>query len=272
MALLGCAWLEERYIWCVPMKSVYRKACLGFPQRGRASIFLGAVAAALMAGCQNTYNLKVDALTRPQTAVAAEQAVSYRIRPKNPSIEEDTLRYREAKEFVKTALSGKGMYEASDPDKADVVVEMDYGVSEPRVKQEVRTEPIYVTIPGRTYTQLVVVGTDAQGNPIYRTITIQEPPTTEHVGDREYLVTVINYEKHLRLSARENAPVAEGRPPPEIWTVDVSSEGESRDLRKYLPALAAATMDYIGTDTGGQKSVKLQDKKDGAVDFVKKGL
>jgi hypothetical protein len=259
------------------MNSFDRTFPRGSERRSQRAVAAAAMlAAGILSGCQSGYDMKVDALTRAHTsataAATAESAVSYKIRSKNPNIDEDSLRFKEAKRYVETALSGKGMYEAPSADKADVVVELDYGVSEPRVKQETRSEPVYVMVPGRLVTQTVEVGTDSRGRPIYQTVTIQEPPTQEYIGDREYLVTVVNYEKHLRLSARENVAGTGDHPPQEIWTVDVSSEGESRDLRKYLPAMAAATMDYIGTDTRGQKEVRLQDKKDGAVEFVKKGM
>lgn len=253
-----------------------------FDFRARASTALRRrwpIAAALLAaswlfsGCQGGYDMKVDALSRPKTAkVADQEAVSYRIRNRTPGIEDDSLRYKEAAGYVKTALSGKGMYEAPEGQKADLVVELDYGISAPKVGREMRSDPVFAMVPGAVTYETVQVGTRPDGSPIMQTIVTQQPPTQEYVGERKYMVTVVTYEKHLRLSARENKPSIEGQPAPEVWTVDVSSEGESRDLRKYLPALTAATIDYIGTDTRGQKSVRLKEEKNGAVAFVKKGL
>jgi hypothetical protein len=174
--------------------------------------------------------------------------------------------------MVKTALSGKGLYEAPKAEMADMVVSIDYGISPPKVSQEVRSEPVYRTIPGRVITTVVEIGKDAKGNPIYSTVTTQEPSTTEYVGEREYMITMVNYEKYLRLTARENLPASEGKPPAEVWTIDISTEGESHDLRKAIPVLAAASIEYIGKDTRGQKVIKLKDTKDGAVAFVKKGM
>jgi hypothetical protein len=212
--------------------------------------------------------VKVDALAKP----AAENSIAYQIRSGNPNLEEDSLRYKEAERFVKTALSGKGLYEAPKPEMADMVVSIDYGISAPKVSQEQHTEPIYREVPGRITTRVVEVGKDAKGMPIYSTVTSQEPSTTEYVGEREYVITVVNYEKYLRISARENAPAAEGKPPADVWSIDVSTEGESHDLRKALPVLAAASIEYIGKDTRGEKVIKLKDTKDGAVAFVKKGM
>lgn len=221
----------------------------------------------LLGGCATTHELKVDSLAKPD----AEASISYEIKNRNPLVADDSLRYKEAASMVKTALSGKGLYEAPPNTKADMVVDLDYGVGPPQTKRETISEPVYITLPGQIRTERVQVGTDSQGRPIYQTITVQDPPTTEFAGFREYIVTIIVYEKYLKLSARENKEAVEGRPPSEIWTVDVTSEGESRDIRKSLPVLVAASIDYIGKDTQGQKTIRIKDSSSD-IAFVKKGM
>jgi hypothetical protein len=231
------------------------------------SFVAGAGAAFVLAGCATTHEVKVDSLAKPK----AEPAISYEIKNKNPLIADDSLRYKEAANMVKTALSGKGLYEAPAGVKPDMVVDLDYGVSPPQVKKETVSEPVYITIPGQIRTERVQVGTDSQGRPIYQTITVQDPPTTEFAGFREYIVTVVVYEKYLRMTARENKEQTEGRPQQEIWTVDVISEGENRDIRKALPVLAAASIDWIGKDSQGQKVIRIKDSSSD-IAFVKKGM
>jgi hypothetical protein len=84
-------------------------------------------------------------------------------------------------------------------------------------------------------------------------------------------VTVVVYEKYLRLTARENKEPVEGQPPTEIWTLDITSEGESKDIRKALPILAAASIDYVGKDSKGQKTIRIKDT-DKDVAFIRKGM
>src|SRR4051812_35758229 len=228
---------------------------------------VGAAAGLLLAGCATTHEVKVDSLAKPKT----EEAISYEIKNRNPLVADDSLRYKEAAGMVKTALSGKGMYEAPPNTKPDLVVDLDYGVGPPQMKRETVSEPVYITIPGQIRTERVQVGTDSQGRPIYQTMTIQDPPTTEFAGFREYIVTVVVYEKYLKLAARENQETTEGRPAQEVWTVDVTSEGESRDIRKNLPVLVAATIDYIGKDSQGQKTIRIKDSSSD-IAFVKKGM
>jgi len=232
-----------------------------------------AAAALLMTGCQSGYDVKVDAISHPPKA--ADPAVSYEIRSRDPQNPEDTLRFKEAAKFVKTALSAKGLYEAPDPQKADMIIDIDYGMSPPKPVMESRSESIYDMVPGPAIMEPMQVGTAKDGTPIYAMVSVKGPPVMQYLGQREYSVLVVNYEKYLRLSARENQPDDEAHPAEQVWTVDITSEGESRNFRKYLPALAAASIEYIGKDTRGQKDIHLKDEaadKNGAVAFVKKGM
>lgn len=233
---------------------------------GRAALVT--ISLALLAGgCTSSYTVKVDSVAKPK----AEESVSYKIINKNPAVAEDSLRYKEAASHVRTALSGKGLYEAPDPEKADLIVALDYGVGPPQTRMEPVSEPVYVQLPGQIRTERMRIGTDRNGNPVYQDVIVQDPPRTEFVGYREYLVKVTLYEKYLRLNAAENKPATEGRPPTEMWTVDITSEGESRDIRKALPILAAASIDYVGIDSKGQKTVRIKDT-DKDVAFIKKGM
>lgn len=229
---------------------------------GLALMVLGAAA-----GCQTTTEVKVDSLAKADAA----SAVSYQIKNKNPLVADDSLRHKEAAGFVKTALSGRGLYEAPPGVKPDLIVELDYGVGPPQVRRETVSEPVYVNVPGQVRTQTVQVGVDSQGRPIYQTVMVQDPPSQQLAGYRDYQITYVVYEKYLRLTARQNAEGVEGRPPAEVWTIDATSEGETRDLRKTLPILVAASIDFVGKDSKGQKTVRLQDA-DKDVAFVKRGM
>ena len=222
-------------------------------------------------GCQNsTYQVKVDAIAKREAAAAAAEAQSFKIRSKNPALGDESLRYKEAADYVKTALSGKGLYEAPNSEAADMIVELDYGLEAPRTKLEMVSSPVYAQIGGGVRYEQVPV-TDSRGITTRRTVAVYQPPRTELVGFDEVPRQVTIYEKYLRVTARENKPGAEGRPPMELWSVQTSTEDESKDLRKYLPIMASATADYIGKDTSKQKVVKIKDPSQ-AVDFIRKGM
>jgi hypothetical protein len=229
---------------------------------------------ALFTGCNSssTYTVQVDAIATPtEVGQPAPAAQSYHIRSHNPRLDESSLRYKEVTDYVRTALSGKGMYEAPSPDLADVVIDIDYGMDAPRVKFETVSNPIVVMVPGAVHMQEVPIR-DRDGNIIgYRTIAVREPPRQEFMGMQESVQPVVVYEKFLKLSARTNKEADEGRAPPEVWSVNVSAEDKSQELRKYMPILASATADYIGTNTKESKPIKINEG-DEVVSFIKKGM
>ena len=224
-------------------------------------------------GCStSSYLVKVDAISKsPATKVGATAAPqSYQLKSKNPALGDENLRYKEAADYVKTALSGKGLYEASSAEKADIVVELEYGIDAPRSKIETVSVPVYAqTGGGVRYEQVPVV--DAKGNQSVRTVAVYNAPRTELVGYDEVNRPVTIYEKYLHITARENKPGAEGRPPSEVWSISVTAEDESKDLRKYLPILASATVDYIGKDSATQQSIRIKDPSQ-LTSFIKKGM
>ena len=203
----------------------------------------------LAAGCStSTYEMKLDAIAKP----GATEAQSYRIKSKNSNLGEESLRYKEAAELVKTALSGNGMYEAASDTTADVIVELDYGIDSPRTRME--------RVRVRVYSQ----ASGAHGGAV-------RLPQAEYVGYYDEMRLVTTYEKYLRLTARENKSASEGKPPAELWNVQVSAEDQSHDLRKYLPLMIAASVDYIDADTGRQKVVKVRDPSPG-LEFIQRGI
>jgi hypothetical protein len=230
------------------------------------SVALGAVLALLASGCANSsYQVKVDAIAKP-----SPNAQSFKLKSKDPRLGEENLRYREAAEFVKTALSGKGLYEAPSEEKADMIVELEYGMDAPRSKIERVSVPVYAQVGGGVRYESVPV-VDARGNTSFRTVAVYEAPRNELVGYDDMPRQVTIYEKYLKITARENKAAAEGRPPAELWSIHASAEDESKDLRKYLPIMASATVDYIGQDSSTQKVVKVRADGPG-VDFIRKGM
>jgi hypothetical protein len=231
-------------------------------------VFAAALSPFFTVGCatSSTYQVKVDAITKPTPAAAQ----SYKLKSKDPRLGEENLRYREAAEFVKTALSGKGLYEAPSEDRADMIVELDYGMDAPRSKMERVSVPVYAQVGGGVRYDSVPV-TDARGNTSFRTVAVYDAPKSELIGydDMPRMVTI--YEKYLKITARENKASTEGRPPAELWSIHATAEDESKDLRKYLPIMASATIDYIGQDSSSQQVVKVRADGPG-VGFIRKGM
>jgi len=112
---------------------------------------------------------------------------------------------------------------------------------------------------------------DGTLEPVEVVVQVYVPGPTAIIGMQEIVQPVIVYEKYLKLSARPNQEVVEGRTPSEVWSVNVSAEDNSNELRKYMPILASATADYIGTNTKESKPIRINER-DEVVTFIKKGM
>ena len=205
---------------------------------------IAGVAALLTGGCASTYTFKVDAINNPEV----EGLYSYKIVSTNPEVSEEDLEFKEAAEYIKTALSAKGMYEALDVEHADMIIDLSYGVGEPQVEY-------------RTYSQ------PENGEWIHRGKLFR----LELAGMAEKVVPITVYEKHIRLTSRDNTQSDESEAPVQAWSIYVKNKDESDDLRKYLPLMAAAAIEYLGENTDSQQEIKVKEG-DESVSFVKAGL
>ena len=209
----------------------------------RPSLFLLATTALLLGGCSNTYVVEAEASIHPP----AGQVRSYTIRRLQSQDPKDSLRYQEAENLLKAGLAGKGLYEAPRPELADIQVEFDYGMTDPKVQMHLIREPIYN--PGLGRMEKRVVGTDRNGKPVTGSVPVSGEP--EIVGYRERLERGIGVEKHVRIVARDNHAPADGPRSPEVWNVYVRNKDDSENLRRYLPLMIAVGVDYIGKDSNG---------------------
>lgn len=222
----------------------------------------------LLAGCGSTYRFKVDAVKNPDIA---EQKTSYQLVSGSPEMDGEDLRFKEAAGYVKTALSSKGMYEAPAGTEPDMVVEVDFGMEEPRTEMRTISVPIYITVRSPPRIVKVQVRDPKTGQMRWVEMLVEDPPQQQLAGFEERVITVTVYEKYIRITARE-APGSEGdRPPREIWSVYVKNEDESDDLREYVPLMVSAAMDSVNENSSSAKEVVLNES-DERVTFVKKGM
>ena len=235
---------------------------------GLVGILLVLVLGLATSGCKTTktYTVNIESKSTPQKMTGKQ---SYRIVTRNRENDESSLRYKEAEEQIRTALSGIGLYEAPNPEGADMVVEIDYGVSPPKEIMKEYEEPIYITVQGRMEQQIRVVK-GPKGQPVAISVPVYRPPETVYAGSQTRYRPSTVYDKYLTISGvgldREQGD--ERRDP--LWTVNVTNQNESDDLREHIPVMVAAALDYIGTNTEEEKKVKIREN-DQDVAFIKAG-
>jgi len=214
-----------------------------------------AAAVLLLAGCGQTYEVKVDAIRDPEARVG----YGYRIEPLDPNKGTDDINYARAEQYVKAALSARGMYEAPDPEDAEVVVAIDYGTGLPRT--EYREVDRSLEAEQAAKLGMIMGGPSAYpGRPV-AIVSGSRSIEAERVVD-----------KYLTIVAREARPAeGEDKPGRELWRVNVVVEDDEEGMAEVLPVLVGAATDYLGTDTTEAQEVFINDR-DEVVEFVKKGL
>lgn len=182
---------------------------------------------------------------------------SFRLKSGNPALGEESLRYAEAAELVRTALSGRGWYEAPSEERAEAIVEIEFGMQARRPAGSGQPETLP---PGGELRRPRAAEVEARGNAPRGLTGREEPPRAG-----------APLQKFLLVTARGAKPAGEGQPPAELWQVRVTAEDESNDLRKYLPMMASVVADHLGRDSGGPVAVRM--REDGAaVDFIRRGM
>ncbi len=221
----------------------------------------------LLGGCETTsHTFKVNAINNPEV----EEGRSYRIVSSSKNnVDEQDPQFQEVSEYVKTALSGKGYYESPDAEDADLVINVAYGTAPPNVEFKTVNNTgapgsIHNPIGSRT-------GAYPRGYPPRRGIgSVGSRPGDIARTQQPEVIPVTTYEKYLQITAIDNRAEVEFEEAPHAWQVTVKNRDESDDLDKYLPLMAAASIEYVGTRTESQEVITIKES-DQDVNFVKAG-
>ena len=213
------------------------------------------------AGCAtNSHTFKVNAIKNPEV----EEGRSYRIiSSQKNNVDKEDPQFQEVAAYVKTALSGKGYYEAPNPEDADLVINIAYGTAPPNVEFKTVRNP---NAPGSIHNP---IGSRGRASRRYPTVPYGTRPQ-DVVRTQTEVIPVTIYEKYLQITAIDNREKVDLEDAPRAWQVTVKNRDESDDLDKYLPLMAAAAIEYVGTSTESQEIITLKED-DREVNFVKAG-
>lgn len=216
-----------------------RLSCRGMFTLIGVSLFLG------MSACQKTYEVKVDGIKDHRYTFPVGTPYVLLLPPKG--MVDETFDREKAESMIKTALSVQGFYPVERLEDAELVVTVEYGLSPGRVSfREKQT----LNVPVTSRTQLG-----------YRRF-----PGIVPVSDRE-LVPEMVQTKYITFSARDPERMDRTGKPTEVWNLVVKVEDAGEDLQKYMPVLLAASMNYLGKNTGKQIEIDIGDKNE-AVQYV----
>ena len=181
-------------------------------------------------GCSpmiSKYRVTVDAITAPHTTITPS---SYVIKALGKDTDENSLQFQRQAETLTHILNSKGYTPAPNNLSAQQTIYFDYGIE--KVKEEVES-----------YSQPDVSFSISWGFP-YGYYGRHYHPYNNfwYGGHTTYRKIYTYYNRYITLLAKDSLNK-------ELWRVDVSSVGESKNLKKIVPMLLEASEAYIGTNT-----------------------
>lgn len=186
------------------------------------------------------YRVTVDAITAPNTAVVPS---SYTIKALGKNIDANSLKFQQYAEILTQMLNSKGYTKVDTAHLAQQTIYFDYGIE--KVKEEVQT-----------YSEPDITFGMSWGFPYGYYGQYYHPYNNFwYGGHTTYRKTYAYYNRYITLLAKNTLNK-------ELWRVDVSSIGESKNLRKIVPMLLEAAEEYIGTDTKEPIKMILKENRD----------
>ncbi len=189
------------------------------------------------------YRVTVDAITAPN--ITLKENTSYIIKALGKNTDENSLEFQKFSNALVDILGSKGFVQPYASHLAQQTIYFDYGIEKTQERTETYVEPD-ITI-GMSW-----------GFPYGYYGRHYHPYNNFWYGggySTTYRKTYTYYNRYVTLLAKDQSNK-------ELWRVDVSSIGESKNLRKIVPMLLEAAADYIGKNTEEPVKLILKEKKD----------
>ena len=194
-------------------------------------------------GCSVTpkYHLTVDAVTAPNISI--KPSTSYIIEVVKKDTNKNSLAFQKFSTKLHEVLGQRGFVQPYASHLAQQIIYFDYGLEKVNEATETYTEPNISFTMGWGFPYAGYYGNHY--HPFYDGF---------YGGSyRTYTKTHIYYNRYITLLAKDPSNK-------ELWRVDVSSIGESKNLRKIIPLLIEASKPYIGKNTAEPVKVVVKEK------------
>jgi len=193
-------------------------------------------------GCSpitSKYRVTIDAITAPNLKVAPS---SFVIEALGKNSDKNSLLFQEQSNNLVKLLLSKGYTQLQSSSEAEQIIYFDYGIE--KLLEEVET-----------YSQPEVTVGVSVGNS-YGFYGHHYNPFWNDVGYyRSYRKRYSYYNRYMTILAKSQT----GK---ELWRIDASSIGESKNLKKIVPLLIEASAPFIGKNTKEPVKVTIKEKRD----------
>jgi hypothetical protein len=195
-------------------------------------------------GCSITpkYQVTIDAITAQNVSLAPS---TYAIKPLDTQKSSNGLVFQQHSAKLAQVLQQKGYAQMSVGQMPKQTIYFDYGLEKVNEETETYSEPDISFHMGYGHP----FGGYYGGHPFFHSFY----GGGFGGGYSTYSETHIYYNRYVTLLAKDEFNK-------ELWRVDVSSVGESKNLRKIIPILIKAAEPYLGVNTAEPVQLVIKDK------------
>lgn len=199
------------------------------------------------------YHVNVDSINDP----TAPARTKYILLPGNKDTSTNDLQFKEYAAYINRALISHGLTPVETSEKADLAVFVIYGIGNPQEHQYSYSLPVWGETgvsSSNTYGTLSMYGNYGtySGTTTYN-------PTYGIKGYTSHIGSYTTYFRFLVLDALDLAEYKQTKKEIQLWKTTITSTGSSGDLRRVFPFMVTASMPHIGTNTGQQIEVILEE-------------
>jgi hypothetical protein len=178
------------------------------------------------------------------------------ILPTDPNVMSNQLQHKEYSEYIEYALEKKG-YEVMDKvSEAEVVVFLQYGISEPHESLYSYSTPVWGQTGVSSSYSTGTIHSFGSGMASYSGTTTYTPEYGI-TGYQTHVGTRITYTRFMVLDAYDLEEYRKTLKEVHLWKITAISTGSSGDLRRVFPVMVTACTEYIGENTGKQVEIGL---------------
>lgn len=213
--------------------------------------------ALFLVGCSPKLAVRIDSIVA-QGAVLQEKDYIFYSGMRGTSAND--LYFREYGKYFLEVLKKNGYRQVHQPEVADLAIYFSYGITGGTEVHYTYTRPVYATVGGETV-DIRETETDPAGRKIKTTKTVTIPSTTRVVGVETRRESYTVFTAHAILEAEE-IHGTEGQTDNSmetLWKTTITTTSKLDDLRRIMPIMAAASVPYLGKNTGEIVTVELRD-------------
>jgi hypothetical protein len=199
----------------------------------------------LSASCQSSlYKIDIDAVSK--TDFQAGQTFTLQTSGEN----KDPLLKGQFEDYIVRGLTKKG-FTQSESSVSDIVIHLDYMVSDPYAVEYSYNSPIFGQIGFYTSHSHGHVDSSSGFHSVHTTY-------KPHYGVTGYVTRTGSYTHYTRSFSIEALAYGSASPEDILWRTTAKSSGSSDDLRKVFPMLVVGCWEVFGEDTGGVRRIDLR--------------